>query len=68
MSERYTRVTCRLLRKNARSFIVENGGGEEVVVGRSCVHGVDEQELSDADEGDEVTFRVMEWLAEKHDL
>lgn len=68
MSERYIKVTCRLLRKNVRSFIVENGSGEEVVVGRSCVHGVDEKELSDTEEGEEVTFRVMDWLAEKHDL
>ena len=64
----YTTVVCELVRVNPRSFIVLNGDGEEVVVDRSCVHGVDEQEVAQHNEGDEVQFRVMRWLAEKHGL
>lgn len=68
MSDDYVRVTAKLVRINPKSFIVENEEGDEVVVGRSCVHGVDEQEVAKADPGDEVEFRVMGWLAKKEGL
>ena len=67
-SERYVRVTAELIRINPRSFIVKNSEGEEVVVGRSCVHGVDEQAVAASTVGDDVEFRVFEWLAEKEGL
>ena len=68
MSERYVTVLAKLVRKNARSFIFENAEGEDAVVGRSCIHGVDESAIADACDGDEIEFRVMEWLARKENL
>lgn len=66
--ERYVLVLAKLVRKNMRSFIFENEEGDEVVVGRSCIHGVDEVAIADACDGDEIEFRVMAWLAEKEGL
>ena len=68
MSERYVTVTCELVKVLPRSFLVENKEGTVVAIGRSCVHGVDEKEIADRAPGDEVEFRVMEWLAEKEGL
>jgi hypothetical protein len=68
MSDTYVSVTAKLVRVNPRSFIFENTEGEEVVVGRSCVHGVDEATIAASSSGDEIEFRVMEWLADKEGL
>ena len=68
MSERYVLVSVKLVRVLPRSFIVEDSGGDEHVVGRSCVHGADEREVSRTAEGEEVEFRVFEWLARKENL
>lgn len=68
MSERYVTVTAKLIKKNLRSFIFENAEGDEVVIGRSCIHGIDEKEIADASLDDEIQFRVMEWLANKEGL
>lgn len=68
MSDTYRQVTVEFVRTNPRSFIVKNTEGEEVVIGRSCVHGVDEPRVADAKRGEEVEFRVMEWLAAKESL
>jgi len=68
MSDTYVRVGAQLKRVNPKSFIVINDNDDEVVVGRSCVHGVDEQEVADCKQGDYVEFRVMSWLAKKENL
>lgn len=68
MSERYVRVEAELVRINKNSFIFLNSDGEEVVVGRSCVHGVDEKEISNREPGETLEFRLFEWLAEKNGM
>ena len=68
MSERYVHVEAELVRVNPRSFIFLNNDGEEVVVGRSCVHGVDEKDIANSAPGETKEFRVMEWLAEKNNM
>lgn len=67
-SERYVFVTGKLVRKNRNSFIFENEEGDEVVIGRSCIHGIDEQAIADAVDGDEIEFRLMAWLADKESM
>lgn len=67
-SERYVFVTAKLVRKNANSFIFENREGDNVIVGRSCIHGIDEQAIADSVDGDEIEFRLMAWLADKENL
>ena len=68
MSERYVLIAVKLLRVLPRSFIVEDESGEEHVIGRSCVHGADEREIANTAVGEQVEFRVFEWLANKENL
>ena len=67
-SEDYVRVCVEFVRTNKNSFIVLNQDGEETVVGRSCVSGIDEPSVAKTERGEEVEFRVMRWLAEKEGL
>jgi hypothetical protein len=63
----YIEVDLRVLRVYPNSIIVEGPDGD-VVIGRSCIYGPDEQDLEDLDVPDDVTLRVFRWLANKEGL
>lgn len=68
MSDKYVSISVKLVRINPRSFIVEDENGDEHVIGRSCVHGADEREIASTATGQDVEFRIFEWLANKENL
>ncbi|HLY06120.1 MAG TPA: hypothetical protein VKR31_10260 [Rhizomicrobium sp.] len=67
MSEQYVTIHARIIGRTNKAVRLQQEG-ETRWIPRSCIHGVDEQQIDSANVGQELDLRIFEWLAKREGL